>query len=437
LQAAASLLVPVVATFVPAWRGTRITAREAMASTGSNGNFSGGLISKLGSVIRVGNMAIILAVRDVFRQKLRLVLTLTALSIGGSAFIAVIGTRTSLNVAFDTIKAENAFDIQIRYQLDKDTLPREVEKNILAIPGIAAVETWKTTSIRRVFDDGTESGSVPILAVPPETQMLRLNPLQGRWLAPDERNTLYVNYDALEALGADALDKPIKIEINGDKELWQVVGVGSRTLNPAGYMSLDDFERLYKTLPPQRLAIIQTRQTDRQYVEGVESQLMDRFKAKKWKVDGSLTLSRNIASALAQINNVIYILLGTAALIAAVGGLGLANTLELSVMERTREIGVLRSLGARSHLIRRMVITESITICVISAVIAAIFSNPFGRLLSNLIGSALLARKLTYDFSFTGLSLWIALIGTLGLLASLAPAQNAISLTVRDTLTYE
>ena len=437
LQATASLLVPAIATFIPAWRGTRITAREAMASTGSGATENGGIFGRLGGVLGLGNMPAVLSVRNVFRQKLRLALTLVALSIGGSAFIAVIGTRTSLNDAFDTIKAENNYDIQIRYQLDDDTLPREVEKNILAVPGVASVETWKMTSIRRVFEDGSESGSIPIIAVPPETKMLHMNPLAGRWLPSNERNTLYVNYDALEALGADSLDKPIKVELNGAKEMWQVVGVGSRTLNPIGYMSIDDFERFYKTYPPQRAAIIQTWQTDRLAVESVEGQIMDRFKEKKWKVDGSITLSRNIGSALSQMNNVVYILLGTAALIAAVGGLGLANTLELSVMERTREIGVLRSLGARNFVIRQMVITESVTICVISSIISAILSIPFGRVLADTIGNTLLARKLPYEFSVLGLILWIALIGTLSLLASLTPAQSAIRLTVRDTLAYE
>ncbi len=437
LQAAASLLVPLAATFIPAWRGTRITARESMASNGASPTFRGGLLGRLGGPFGAGNTPILLSVRNVFRQKLRLVLTLVALSIGGSTFIAVIGTHASLNAAFDTIKAENNYDIQIRYQLDKDTLPGEVEKAIRAVPGVVAVETWKTASIRRVFDDGTQSGSVPIIGIPPETPMLHPNPLAGRWLAPDGRDTLYVNFDALEVLGTDALDRPIQIEINGDKEWWQVVGVGSRTLNPVGYIRLEDFERLYKIFPPQRLVIIQTQWTDRQYVEGIEAQIMERFAAKKWKVDSSITLSRNIGSAFSQINNVIYILLGTAALIAAVGGLGLANTLELSVMERTREIGVLRSLGARNHVIRQMVITESITICLISSVIAAVLSNPIGRLLCDLIGNALLARKLTYEFSSVGLLLWMILISTLSLLASLAPAQSAIKLTVRDTLAYE
>jgi len=87
--------------------------------------------------------------------------------------------------------------------------------------------------------------------------------------------------------------------------------------------------------------------------------------------------------------------------------------------------------------IRLMITSESFTICVISTIIAALLSNPFGALMTELIGQSLLARHLTHEFSVTGLLMWITIIGTLGLFASLSPAQHAINLTVRDTLAYE
>ncbi len=437
LQAMTALLVPAVATIVPAWAGTRMTAREAMMNSGGSGTSSGGWLNRLTGTLLALPMPILLSVRNVFRQRIRLLLTLVALSIGGSTFIAVIGTRGALNVSFDELQKENNYDIQIRYQLDRDTLARDVEKTVLAIPGARNVETWKTTTLRRVFEDGSQSGSVAVIAVPEDTQMLRPKPVQGHWLEPGGRSTLFTNFDGLETLGHDALDAPIKIEMNGVKEIWQMVGVSSRTLNPAVYIRMDDYDRFYKNPPLQRLLIIQTAQADRPFVEGVETQIINRFKDKKWKIDSSMTLSRNIGSAQSQINNVIYILLGTAALIAAVGGLGLANTLELNVMEHTREIGVLRSLGARSYVIRMMVMTESFTIGVISIVIGAALSSSFGEVLANQIGTTLLARNLAYTFPLVGLLLWIVIIGTLSLIASLAPAQTAIKLTVRDTLAYE
>ncbi|MCC7450463.1 MAG: ABC transporter permease [Anaerolineae bacterium] len=437
IQAITALLVPALATIVPAWAGTRMTAREAMMSTGGSGTSSGGWLNRLTGTLLALPMPILLSVRNVFRQRIRLLLTLVALSIGGATFIAVMGTRGALNTSFDELQKENNYDIMIRYELDRDTLAREVEKTVLEIAGVRSVETWKSTVLRRVFEDGSQSSSVGVIAVPDNTQMLLPKAVQGHWLQPEGRSTLFTNFDGLEALGHDAMDAPIKIEMNGVKEMWQLVGVSSRTLNPTAYIRMDDFDRFYKNPPAQRLLVIQTDQADRVFVEAVETQIINRFKDKKWNIDSSLTLSRNIGSAQSQINNVVYVLLGTAALIAAVGGLGLANTLELNVMEHTREIGVLRSLGARNYIIRMMVMTESMTICVISIIIGTLLSSPFGEVLANQIGTTLLARKLTYAFPPGGMVLWIVIIGTLSLMASLGPAQNAIKLTVRDTLAYE
>jgi ABC-type antimicrobial peptide transport system permease subunit len=201
------------------------------------------------------------------------------------------------------------------------------------------------------------------------------------------------------------------------------------------YITIDDYDHYFKDKPPIRLMVIQTTQTDIPYIQNVEANIMALFKAKKWTVRSAGIV--DVTTARAQVNNVIYVLIGTALLIAAVGGLGLANTLELNIMERTREIGILRSLGAKSYVIRLMVISESFTICVISTIIAAILSNPFGALMSDLIGQSLLAKHLEYPFTVEGLLIWITIIGTLGLFASLAPAQHAINLTVRDTLAYE
>ncbi len=304
-----------------------------------------------------------------------------------------------------------------------------------AISGVRSVETWKTAVIHRIFPDGTEGGSMTVIAVPPTTQMLRLTPSQGRWLTPDDQNALYINRDALELLGPDAMTASLKMNLNGGKTLWHVVGWGSRSLNPQAYITIDDYDRYFKQMPPVRMLIVQTDQTDIPYIQQVIAQIMALFKAKKWTVRSAGIVDPGAARA--QVNNVIYMLIGTALLIGAVGGLGLANTLELNVMERTREIGILRSLGAKSYLIRLMIISESFTICIISIIIAALLSNPFGAMITELLGQSLLARHLIYEFTTSGLLIWIAIITTLGLFASLAPAQHAIHLTVRDALAYE
>jgi putative ABC transport system permease protein len=124
-------------------------------------------------------------------------------------------------------------------------------------------------------------------------------------------------------------------------------------------------------------------------------------------------------------------------LIVTVGGIGLTGTLSMNVLERTREIGVMRAIGASSGTIRQLVVTEGMLVGILSWLIALGLSWPFSRLLCTVIGLTLLQRPLDYVFNWTGVAIWFGLVIAISALASLWPATNAARLTVRDALAYE
>jgi putative ABC transport system permease protein len=227
LQTTVSLLVPAVATIVPAIVGTNMVAREAMFSTGS-GNTSNGLINRTVEPLSSLSTTITLAVRNVFRQRIRLILTLLALSLGAGIFIAVLGVRTALDANFASLSSENNFNIQVRYRLDKNLVSRDVEREVLAIPGVIRAETWKITTMRRVFEDGSTSGSISIVAVPPNSEMLRIAPVRGRWLDNEGMHQLFVNSDAIDALGLNAQSPQL---LSSQNEAHPQQAAGYRSLN--------------------------------------------------------------------------------------------------------------------------------------------------------------------------------------------------------------
>jgi putative ABC transport system permease protein len=126
-----------------------------------------------------------------------------------------------------------------------------------------------------------------------------------------------------------------------------------------------------------------------------------------------------------------------AVLIAVVGGLGMTSTMSINVFERTREIGVMRAIGASSGAILRLVMVEGIIIGVISWIVGAILAVPISLLLDNVVGISILKSPLSYEFSYEGFFLWLAMILIIAVLACLFPARNAIRLTVREVLAYE
>jgi putative ABC transport system permease protein len=142
-----------------------------------------------------------------------------------------------------------------------------------------------------------------------------------------------------------------------------------------------------------------------------------------------------------QVKNIFDIILVLALvmafLLAVVGGLGLAGTLSINVLERTREIGVMRAIGASDGAVARIFLVEGEVIGLISWLLGALLSIPLSGLLSWALGTALLQKSLTSAFSLEGAGIWLLAVIVLAAFSSLWPARNASRLTVRDALAYE
>jgi putative ABC transport system permease protein len=124
-----------------------------------------------------------------------------------------------------------------------------------------------------------------------------------------------------------------------------------------------------------------------------------------------------------------------AVIIAAVGGIALSGVLTLSVLERRREIGVMRAIGASSWSIARLFIGEGLILGWMSWLIALPISIPAGRLMTQALGGAL-QLDLVYKYTPTGAALWLVIITILSILASWLPARGATRISVRESLAY-
>jgi putative ABC transport system permease protein len=133
----------------------------------------------------------------------------------------------------------------------------------------------------------------------------------------------------------------------------------------------------------------------------------------------------------------INFLLIMALLTACVGSIGLTGTMGMNVLERTREIGVMRAIGATDGQIMKTVMVEGMIIGLISWFLGAIFSFPITILLSRIISLAILNSPSQFVLSPQGFFIWLGLVLVLSALASVLPARNAARLTIREVLAYE
>ena len=180
-----------------------------------------------------------------------------------------------------------------------------------------------------------------------------------------------------------------------------------------------------------------THQHDPDIQSRIADELRTQYEARGFQVTQSRTATEVFAGARSLFGVVITFMAVMAVLIAIVGGLGLMSTMSINVMERTREIGVMRSIGASNRTIQAIVIVEGIVIGLVSWAISILVSLPITGVLSVGVGMAVLNIPMAPSYDTSGILVWLIFTLLLSLVSSSLPAARASRLTVHDTLAYE
>jgi putative ABC transport system permease protein len=134
----------------------------------------------------------------------------------------------------------------------------------------------------------------------------------------------------------------------------------------------------------------------------------------------------------------IYVfLIVMSAIVGGVGGLGLMTTMSLNVLERRREMGVMRALGATPRIVWLMIVAEGVVIGVLSWTIAALLAWPISKAIGDFLVKVMFRSGLDFTFEPVGLVIWMIVSIGLSAVASFLPAWRASRITVREALAYE
>jgi putative ABC transport system permease protein len=124
-------------------------------------------------------------------------------------------------------------------------------------------------------------------------------------------------------------------------------------------------------------------------------------------------------------------------LTAIVGSIGLTGTMSLNVLERTREIGIIRAIGASDKAVMDLVMIEGVLIGMMSWVLSVLMALPVSLVMANAINLALFGAPASLTVTPVGVFLWLVVVIFLSVIASVSPARNATRLTIREVLAYE
>ena len=436
VEVGTGLLVPLAAALYPAITGTRITVRQAIGGHGLGGAGGGGLVDRLVEQVRGLPRPVLLSLRNTFRRKGRLTLTLATLTLAGAMFVGVLSVRASLLGTLEDFFQYWNYDVQVEFS--RSYRIERLEHEALSVPGAERAESWGYRAAHRLRADDTEGDTIFMVALPAGTAMLRPTLLQGRWLLPADENAVVINTELLRKEPDIKVGDEIILKIAGRKTPWRVVGlVRGIFTGPLAYGNYPYVSRVTRTVGQGERVQIVTARHDPAFAAEAAKALESHFRRVGLRLSSVQTTPDQRAQIAANMNVLVVFLLIMAVLLAVVGGLGLMGTMSMNVLERTREIGVMRAIGASDGAVLRVVLVEGILIGLLSWLVGTALAFPLGHALTTAVGTTMLSTTLTYVFSLSGAALWLVLVVLLAAAASFLPAWNASRLTVRDVLAYE
>jgi putative ABC transport system permease protein len=434
-----ALTIPLIAGFIPVNNGSKITVRRALSAGGPDTQpADAGRFAKFSEWMRWLSRPIVLSIRNTFRRKGRLALTLFTLIMAGGVFIAVFNVRSSM-VQFMAQLGQH-FIADITLEFERPYRMTKVKQALYELPDVEYVEGWSRAMAEILNADDSVAENIIVVAPPVESELVDPEMVAGRWLAQDgERevvvaDAIYKTYPDLQPGDIIRLQMPEERE-----EEWTIVGVFRFTNqldDVFGYAPYDTISRM-QNLPDQSSSYrVVTGDVTLEQQEQSGAVIDRAMRAQGYQVKGIQAGRAILDQAAEAINILVTFLLSMALLTALVGSIGLTGTMGMNVLERTREIGVMRAIGAVDREIMKSVLIEGAFIGLISWFFGGLLSFPFSFILLRFLSVAFSAPIPPY-FAIDGFAIWLGAVLALSVLASILPARNAAKLTIREVLAYE
>ncbi|HEV2667038.1 MAG TPA: FtsX-like permease family protein [Blastocatellia bacterium] len=356
---------------------------------------------------------------------------------GGAIFISVFNVRVTLHDYIGQIgkyfRADVTLDFDKAYRWD------EVNQFALQTQGVTHVEGWQFVGAELLGEGGEVIDNLNILAPPAQTELVKPLLVSGRFIDASDVRKLAISEAAKDYFPNLQAGDTLRLKINGREEIWEVIGifkfVGREGI--LAYAPLEYIEQIANLKGRSFSFRVVTDQHDRAYQDRI-AELLDRsFRDHGFKVRQAESGSASLDTAVESLDTLVIFLLIMAVLTAIVGSMGLTGTMGMNVLERTREIGIMRAIGADDRAVMRTVIAEGVVIGSISFVIALPVSVLFTYVLSWIVSVAVFETPIDVVFTYLGYAIWLALVLILSTVASILPARNAARLTIREVLAYE
>jgi len=260
---------------------------------------------------------------------------------------------------------------------------------------------------------------------------------EGRKYNSGEEDSIIIGYN----LAHDKFKKDVKLRnnlmIEGKK--FKVVGIIEKTgldFDSGMYMSIGSLREITDA-DKNKVSIIRVQLLDGEYINKIGKTIEQKLKRSRGDETFEVFTPEQLLSQIGSILAIIrFILAGIAGISLAVGGVGIMNSMYTSVKERTRDIGVMKAIGATNANIAIMFLFESGFVGLIGGAVGAIIGTMMAfsvEIIASQLGFGLISIQVNYKL--IAFALFFAFF--VGIISGLLPAIRATKLVPVEALRYE
>jgi ABC-type lipoprotein release transport system permease subunit len=345
----------------------------------------------------------LLSLRNAMTKKTQVLTNILMLSFGGAIIISCLGLNNALQITASEMNQILDYDSEwsIRSSLSKEHLLPTINE----LNGVEQAEAW--TIRNAVISDSANKQNALLHSVPSNTQFIHPMMQKGKWLDPDVPNTIVISSDLKEKFRNIHPGDIVTIRIGKDQKQWKVVGIMKAHLTgPSIYIKDTDYHQWLKNQSINRLLIKKEANAP---LPEVQKTVEHWLNSNHVTIEASDKVGDIHARFKEMIRMVIYTLLFVGVLFSTVGMLNMMTAMSVNVLERKKEISIIRSIGGSDTKIYQLFIGEGILIAFVSWIFSVVLSYPLYTFLSNKMGNTLLKSTLPFAITWSECLLWLGI----------------------------